>query len=78
MAELRRFSIMGIRFIRRPVAEIPPEGTIGAVDNGDAFGWSNRAAAKFQGGEWTDARGKPLRFIPSFWIVLDEGARRDR
>lgn len=72
-AILRRFSIGPLKFLRRPLSEVPPDGTLGAVDNGDAFGWTNRSAAMFKDGEWANARGKPLSFQPTYWTILDPG-----
>jgi hypothetical protein len=73
---LRRFKVYGIPFIRRPVSEPPAEGTVCAVDNGHGNGWTNRSGAKFVGGEWKNARGGDLRFVPTYWITIDAEGRR--
>ncbi len=65
---LRRFTVWGVHFIRRPVSEPPPEGALCIVTNGHENGWSDRAAARFADGKWTNDRGKPLRFEPTYWI----------
>lgn len=75
IGELRHFSIGCLRFVRRPVAEVPVDGTLCFADNGHARGWTDRAPAMFKDGKWTSPNGKDLRFAPNYWIVLDEGAQ---
>jgi hypothetical protein len=67
---LRHFS-----FTRRPVSEPPPEGMICFADNGRENGWSDRAVAVLTDGKWTNGKGKPPRFEPTYWIEL-EGMRK--
>ena len=71
MSPLRRFSIMGIRFLRRPVSDGPEKETLGFVDDVHEFGWTDRAVANFKDGKWTKPNGKDLPFVPQYWIVLD-------
>lgn len=70
---MRRYTIMGIRFIRRPVSDPPADGTVCFVDDGDENGWRNgQCPALFRAGEWTNgANGKPTRLKPKFWTTLD-------
>lgn len=74
-AILRRFSVGPIPFLRRPVSEPPPDGTICFVDNGDDHGFTKRTYAEFKDGVWSRGNRKPLPFEPTHWIVLDDGAR---
>jgi hypothetical protein len=71
MTELKRFSIAGIPFNRRPVSQPPADGTLCFADNGNPWGWTDRGPALFKDGRWTTTTGKDLRFVPSYWIVLD-------
>ena len=72
---LRRFTVMGLRFVRRPVSDPPADGTLCVVDDGDEAGWMNgQRPAQFQHGEWTNGKGKALNFVPTFWTTLEEGA----
>lgn len=70
---LQRFSVGPIKFLRRPVSETPPDGTICFVDNGDQRGFTNRTYGLFEGGVWSKGKGKALPFEPTHWIVVDEG-----
>lgn len=72
---LRHFSIIGIRFLRRPVSEVPPDGTLCFADNGHAYGWTDRAPAQFKDGKWSSTSGRDLRFKPNYWTVLDTEVR---
>lgn len=73
---IRRFSVIGIPFIRRPVSEVPPDGKACIVDNGHPNGWTDRQPAVFEDGEWKGFKGK-LRFVPKYWTELDhEGVQR--
>ena len=67
---LRYFSVGPVKFVRRPVRETPPDGTTCFVDYGHSGGWSDREIGTFKGGCWTDRKGNPLRFEPSYWIEL--------
>lgn len=70
---LRRFSVGPLTFLRRPVSETPPDGTICFIDNGDARGYTNRTYGEFKHGSWSKGNGKALPFEPTHWIVLDDG-----
>lgn len=72
---LQHFSIGPLKFVRRPVREVPPEGTLCFVDNGHEGGWSDREIGMFKGGVWTDRKGAPLRFEPNYWTELRDLAR---
>ncbi len=72
---LRKFTVWGVSFIRRPVSEPPSDGKLCIADNGHENGWSDRAAARFADGKWTNDKGNPLRFEPTYWIEL-EGMRK--
>jgi len=73
---LHKFSVIGLHFVRRPVEEVADEGALGMVDNGHARGWTDRQMATFKDGRWVTPKGKPLRFEPKFWTVLDDEAHR--
>ena len=61
-----------VRFVRRPVSFPPADGTYCLTDDGDARGWRNgQSPSLFRNGEWTNCKGKPLRFVPTFWTDLD-------
>lgn len=57
-----------LKFVRRPIAVEPEEGTIGWVDNGPRVGVIPRnTASSFSGGKW---RGVP--FEPTHWTHWDD------
>ncbi|MEG8058014.1 hypothetical protein QP150_16170 [Sphingomonas sp. 22L2VL55-3] len=62
----------GVQFVRRPVTELPAEGTACVVDDGHALGWSRRpVGALFKNGNWTNGKGRPLPFVPTFWTSIE-------
>lgn len=64
--------LRGVTFLRRPVGTTPPDGTICFVDDGTATGWSRgQACGVFKDGEWTNGKGKPLKFVPTYWTVME-------
>ncbi len=69
---IHNFTVMGIRFVRRPTSEQPEEGTIGFIDNGVGGGWTDRDVGVFKNGEWRKPSGAAPRFVPAFWTVLDD------
>lgn len=63
----------GIQFIRRPVTEPPANGTVCLVDDGHALGWSRKPIpAVYKNNSWTNGRGRPLPFKPTFWTAIKE------
>lgn len=61
-----------LRFVRRPVSRPPNDGQICFVDGGTERGYSNgQTVAIYKGGRFTNDRGKPLRFEPTFWTSWD-------
>ena len=64
------FSVGPVRFVRRPVSHVPPDGIVCVVDNGTDTGWSWRVGAMFKDGKWTNGRGEPLDHEPTFWTTL--------
>lgn len=71
-----RFSVTAGRltfhFIRRPVSDPPADRTVCFVDDGGESGWRNgQTAALYRDGEWTNDKGRPLRFAPTFWTTFD-------
>ena len=71
---IHKLSVMGLHFVRRPIDEMAPEGTLGMVDNGVGRGWTDRQMAMVKDGVWVTPKGKALRFDPKFWTVLDDEA----
>ncbi len=73
---IHKLSVMGIHFVPRPIDETAPEGALGMVDNGVGGGWTDRQMAMVKNGQWVTPKGKPLRFVPNYWTVLDDEAHR--
>ena len=73
---IHKLSVMGLHFVRRPMEESAPEGTLGMVDNGVGRGWTDRQMAMVKDGCWVTPKGKALRFEPKYWTVLDDEAHR--
>lgn len=71
---IHKFSVIGLHFIRRPMEEVAPEGTLGMVDNGVGRGWTDRQMAMVKDGRWVTPKGKALRFEPRYWTVLNDEA----
>jgi hypothetical protein len=70
-AELaRRFRAVIMETIeRRPIAELPEEGTLTLVDNGTLGRLGDRRAeARFRNGRWMRPGGGALPFTPMFWV----------
>ena len=56
---------------RRPVSELPADGTLGIVDNGTLQRWgTRRATARFKGGRWVRDNGGQLPFEPTVWVSI--------
>ncbi len=69
---LRKFTVWGLPFTRRPVSDPPGDGTLCCVDDGDENGWKNgQRAAQYRDGKWLDTKGRSLKTAPTFWTVLD-------
>jgi len=57
-----------MRFVRRPVAIEPPDGTVCFVDNGSRYGAIPRhTAGLWQGGKW-----KRVKFEPTHWTHWED------
>jgi hypothetical protein len=70
MTALREFRVGPILFTRRPLSEgAPPDGTLCIVDNGNDCGWTDRSPACLRNAEWSNGRGRKLRFEPTYWIT---------
>jgi len=54
-------------FIRYPVSEVPEEGTIAFVTDGEAL----QAAAQYKNGIWCRANGTPFKREVRFWTVME-------
>jgi hypothetical protein len=50
----------------RPVSTLPDEGTVSVVCDGG----TRSAAGVFKGGEWMNAKGKPLPFAVTHWLAF--------
>ena len=74
-SQMLRFTaapLNGLLLIRRPIANVPAEGTMAFVDDGTRTGWHRRPTiALFKNGVWARQGGKPLPFAPTYWTVVD-------
>ena len=73
----QRYSISlgstAMKFVRRPVAIEPPEGTVCFVDNGPRFGRaSKQTAGVFKDGKW-----HKVEFEPTHWTHWEDPERPD-
>jgi hypothetical protein len=60
-----------LRFVRRPVSEIPPDGTIAFLDGVNDEGRPRRGVGHFHDGQWWGSAGRQqLRFTPTLWTVM--------
>ena len=66
-----KFTTIGLTFIRRPICDAPLDGSLVFLDNGEGGGWTDRAVGIFRDGAWVTPKGKPLRFVPAYWSVLE-------
>lgn len=65
--------LKGLVFVRRPVSDAPPEGTLCFVDDGNATGWKRgQSVGLFKDGEWTNGKGRALRFAPTYWTKMED------
>lgn len=51
----------------RPVSIAPTEGQVSVV-----YAPGRRTAAVFKDGEWRTERGKPLKFVPTHYMVFKD------
>lgn len=76
MAEPQRFRVPLLRdhvFVRRPVADLPKDGTVCFVDDGDDRGWHNgQSVGLYRNGVWTNGKGRPLPFVPTHWTMIEK------
>lgn len=72
MAErVMRYSIGPLRFVRRPVSILPPDGTVCFVDAGTELRPGYYHAALYRDGAWMDGRGSPMKIVPTHWTDHD-------
>ena len=63
--------LKGVTFLRRPVSALPDEVLICFVDDGTSTGWRGaQSVGVFKNGEWTNGKGKPVKFEPTYWTVM--------
>ena len=59
-----------MRFVRRTVANPPPEGTICMVSWGTFTHATRQTGAMYKEGVWCGTGGKPLKDQPTHWTDL--------
>jgi hypothetical protein len=57
----------GINFLRYPTSIAPPDGTLAGLVGPN----NERTGAVWRDGTWQHNNGKPVRWEPVFWLVLD-------
>jgi len=69
--KIRRYSVHGLRFVRRPCSIPPTQETSCVVDGGTPDRADTYVPALFRDGEWTRLNRKPLKSPPKFWTELE-------
>jgi len=67
------FEMGSVRFVRKPVEIVPPEGVICFVEDHSTGRRSKCDAARFVAGEWIGHKGKPLAWMPTHWTIMEAG-----
>jgi len=65
----------GVQFVRRPVTQLPAEGTACVVDDGHALGWCRRPVGALQEWQLDQWEGTPAA-VRADILDLDRGAFR--
>lgn len=62
-----------LKFVRRPVSIVPPDGTLCYVDDGPRLGKIPRqGVGVFKDGGWTNGKRGKLRFEPTHWVHWED------
>jgi hypothetical protein len=60
----------GVRFEGRPVEQAPPDGTMALMYRRNDAGYGQCGVGEYQGGAWTDGRGRDLDPIGLYWMAM--------